>query len=54
MPTPEQQWKALQLHILEQIEEINRNAPRYTREEPEWWLEMREVKRLVAQIFYRK
>lgn len=53
MPTPEQQWKALQVHILEQIAEIDRNTP-WTAEEPKWWLEMMQVKELVAQIFYRK
>ena len=53
MPTLEQQWKDLQLHILEQIAEIDRNTPA-TAPVPKWWLEMMQVKELVAQIFYRK
>lgn len=53
MPTPEQQWKDLQVHILEQIAEIDRKTP-YTETEPKWWLEMMQVKELVMQIFYRK
>ncbi len=44
--SPSEQWASLKEEVLEKIEAIDKDTP-WQECEPEWWLEMMEVDRVV-------
>jgi hypothetical protein len=44
---PKEEWDKLKAEILKKTEEIDKKTPWLGEREPEWWLQMKKVQRVV-------